>query len=217
MKHILEIYEVFYDGKTIGYYHIFDDGTVMYRVALGSPQDMEQELKELGLDKEQEREQPIRIFAEMINDKNRVGGRKRVIYQAGLLKLERKPKETNERFSVYRRSAEEGEPDYSPFPHDAPHYEGSKSTEGMREWASWYAFNKLDDGTYEAELDEAWCWGGGYNEGGTIHREIPEEWFELSYEDFLCHVVTLSAASHYGFTAEMLKEKEGLREFFEFE
>ena len=86
----------------------------------------------------------------------------------------------------------------------------------MREWASWYAFNKMDDGTYEAELDEAWWWGGGHNDGGTIHREIPEEWFDLPYKDFLEKVVTLAAASHYGFTAEILLAKEGLKEFFGF-
>jgi hypothetical protein len=60
-------------------------------------------------------------------------------------------------------------------------------------------------------------WGGGHNEGGTIHTDIPEEWFELSYDEFLENVVTLSAASHYGFTPDELKEKQGLKEFFGFE
>ena len=143
-------------------------------------------------------------------------GRKRVIYQDGSLKLEREPKETGERFSVYRRSAEKGEPDYSPLPHNAPHHEGPNTPKDMREWASWYAFNKMDDGTYQAELDEAWWWGGSHNDGGTMRREIPEEWFELPYEDFLSQVVRLAAAAHYGFTAEMLKEREGLKEFFGF-
>ena len=87
----------------------------------------------------------------------------------------------------------------------------------MREWCSWYAFNKMDDGTYEAELDEAWWWGGGHNDGGTIRREIPEEWFELPYEEFLDNVVGLAAAWHYGFTVEILLEREGLREFFGYE
>ena len=48
------------------------------------------------------------------------------------------------------------------------------------------------------------------------NREIPEEWFALPYEDFLENVVTLAAASHYGFTAEMLLKKAGLKEFFGF-
>ena len=87
----------------------------------------------------------------------------------------------------------------------------------MREWCSWYAFNKMDDGTYEAELDEAWWWGGGHNDGGTIRREIPEEWFELPYEEFLDNVVGLAAGWHYGFTAEILLERKGLREFFGYE
>ena len=152
----------------------------------------------------------------MIKDSNRVPGRKRPLYKNGALLLERVPKETGKRFSVYRRSAEKGDSDYSPLPHDAPHSEGPHTPEGMREWASWYAFNKMDDGTFEAELDEAWWWGGGHNDGGTIRAEIPEEWFELPYEEFLSNVVTLAAAAHYGFTPEILMEKEGLREFFEF-
>ncbi len=58
---------------------------------------------------------------------------------------------------------------------------------------------------------------GGHNDGGTIHTDIPEEWCELSYDKFLENVVTLSAAAHYGFTPDELKEKQGLKEFFGFE
>ena len=216
MSYILDHYTVFYNDKTIGYYYTFSDHTSRYSTAWGCPWDMEDKLNPLGLDKEIEKKSPIKLFSNLINDVNRVPGRKRIIYQDGPLKLEREPKETGERFSVYRRGAKEGEPDYSPLPHDAPHYEGPKTPEGMREWASWYAFNKMDDGTYEAELDEAWWWGGGHNDGGTMHREIPEEWFALPYEDFLQNVVTLAAASHYGFTAEMLLKKTRLKEFFGF-
>ena len=50
--------------------------------------------------------------------------------------------------------------------------------------------------------------------GGTINKEIPEEWFELPYEEFLENVVSLAAAAHYGFTADMLMKKDGLKEFF---
>ena len=216
MSHIIDDYKVFYSDKQIGYYRTFSDGTVDYSTAWGCPWNMESELKELGLDKEIKGGKNIKVFANMIKDPNRVPGRKRIVYKDGDLLLERVPKETGERFSVYRRSAEKGEQDYSPLPHDAPHYEGPHTPEGMREWASWYAFNKMDDGTYEAELDEAWWWGGGHNDGGTIRAEIPEEWFELPYEEFLSNVVTLAAAAHYGFTPEILMEREGLKEFFEF-
>ena len=143
-------------------------------------------------------------------------GRRKKIYQNGFLSLHRCPKETGERFSVYRRAASQRDPDYSPLPHDAPHYEGPKTPEGMREWASWYAFNKMDDGTFEAELDEAWWWGGGHNDGGTIRTESPEELLDLPYEEFLKEVVYYSSASHYGFTPDILKEKKGLKEFFGF-
>ena len=216
MCYILDTYEVKYNEQTIGRYYTYDNNTVSFYTAYGSPRDIKTELEALGLDKEYDGVKSIEIFDKTINDANRVRGRKRIIYRSGALSLEREPQETDERFSVYRRSAEEGEPDYSSLPHDAPHYEGGKQPEGMREWASWYAFNKMDDGTYQAELDEAWWWGGGHNDGGTIRREIPEEWFELPYEEFLSNVVTLAAAAHYGFTAEMLKEKSGLKEFFGF-
>ncbi|MBR4462421.1 MAG: hypothetical protein IKS51_07580 [Erysipelotrichaceae bacterium] len=217
MSYLLNRYEVRYEDKTIGYYYVYDNGKLSYTAAWGCPWDIEKELKALGLDHDFETDDSFPLFDELIDDRYRVNNRKRIIYHKEPLTMERYPKETDEHFSVYRRAAEEGDPDYSPLPHDAPHHEGPNTPEDMREWASWYAFNKMDDGTYEAELDEAWWWGGGHNDGGTIRSEIPEEWFELPYEEFLGNVVTLSAASHYGFTPEILKEKEGLKEFFGFE
>ena len=210
----MDSYTVSYKDKEVGYYNAYDDGTAAYYTAWGSPWDMEDELRELGLDKEIREGKDIKPFADIIKAGKRVPGKRRIIYMDGDILMERQPQETGESFSVYRRTAEEGEPDYSPLNHDAPHYEGQHTPEGMREWASHYCFNRMDDGTYEAELDEAWWWGGGHNDGGTIHREIPEEWFELPYEEFLERTVTLAAAAHYGFTAEMLLEKKGLREFF---
>ena len=120
-----------------------------------------------------------------------------------------------EKFWIYRRYAKKGEPTYSEKSHSAPHKEGGREIEGMEEWASWYCFNKKDDGTFETELDEAWD-GGSHYDGGTIRVEIPQEWFDLSYDEFLERVVTLAAASHYGFTPEDLKEKDGLKDFFGF-
>ena len=52
-----------------------------------------------------------------------------------------------EKFMIYRRDAKKGEATYSPKSHSAPHFEGHY-VEGMEEWASWYCFNKKDDGTY---------------------------------------------------------------------
>ena len=42
---------------------------------------------------------------------------------------------------------------------------------------------------------------------GKDRGEIPEEWFELPYDEFLDNVLSLAAARHYGFSVEMLKEK----------
>ena len=119
-----------------------------------------------------------------------------------------------EKFMIYRRDAKKGEATYSPKSHSAPHFEGHY-VKGMEEWASWYCFNKKEDGTYEAEIDEAWDEGSHYG-GGTIDVDIPKEWFALSYDDFLEQVITLAAAKHYGFTVDDLKEREGLKEFFGF-
>ncbi|MBQ1521956.1 MAG: hypothetical protein IIZ74_04275 [Erysipelotrichaceae bacterium] len=215
--YIKDEYEVIYGDKTVGYYYVYSDDSVSYSTAWGSPWDLEEQLKALKLDKEKKRKKPLKQFSDIICDQYRIPGTRKRIYQKDMIRLERYSRETDERYYVYKRSAEEGDPEYSPLHHDAPHNEGPHTPEGMREWASWYAFVKMDDGNYQAELDEAWWWGGGHNDGGTIRREIPEEWFDLPYEEFLENVVTLAAAAHYGFTAEMLKEKKGLKEFFGFE
>ena len=216
MSMITDQYHVYYKDKIVGYYYVSDDGTIRYYLAYGNPFDMEKELKELELTEELVDVKPLKVFSDLIRDEYRVKGRKKIIYENGPLRIEREARETDESYSVYRRNAEKGEEDYSDLPHDAPHHEGPNTPEGMREWASWYAFNKMDDGTYEAELDEAWWWGGGHNDGGTIRTPIPEEWFELTYDEFLERVVTLSAAAHYGFTPEILKKRKGLKEFFGF-
>ena len=117
---------------------------------------------------------------------------------------------------IYHRYAEKGEPTYSPKSHSVPYCVAGRYVEGMEEWASWYCFNKKEDGTYEAELDEAWN-EGSHNGGETINVDIPQEWFSLSYDEFLERVITLAAATHYGFTTDDLKGKEGLKEFFGFE
>ena len=207
-------YKVCFNGEEVGSYWTYTDGSVSYTAYQSSSEETEKELQSLGIDKDIESSEPLGIFSGMINEEHRMPGRKRPIYTDGPLMLERDPRYTDDRFVVYRRSAEKGDPEYSPLPHDAPHNEGPHTPEGMREWCSWYAFNRMDDGTYEAELDEAWWWGGSHNDGGTMHREIPEEWFGLPYEEFLSEVVRLAAARHYGFTPEVLMEREGLREFF---
>ena len=216
MSYLKDYYKVYYNDTEVGYYYVMSDGSSSYSTAWGSPWDLEKELKEYKLDKEFERKTPFKAFSVIINEENRVPGRRQRIYKAGPVTFERWPQESGEQFVVYRRSAEKGDPDYSELPHDAQHYEGPNTPKDMREWASWYAFNKMDDGTYEAELDEAWWWGGGHNDGGTIHTPVPEEWQDLPYDEFLENVVTLSAAAHYGFTAKMLRERPGLREFFGF-
>ena len=210
-------YYIEHKGETVAYYEIWSDGSARFGLAWGCPEEVKKLFEDMGLKDGMERKTPIKALSDMIKEENRVPGRKRPIYVCGDFRIERKPNESGERYLVYSRRAEKDDPAYSDLPHDAPHYEGPKTPEGMREWASWYAFNKMDDGTYEAELDEAWWWGGGHNDGGTIHKELPEEIFDLPYDEFLEEVVGYAYAAHYGFTPQILKAKPGLKEFFGFE
>ena len=213
---VVDDYSVYYKDQCIASYYVFNTGDAEYYVSDYALKALKDEPLPKALRRGWKGKAPMPFFAELLREENRVPGRKRPVYQSGPLTVNRIAQETGEKFMVYRRSAKKGEEGYSEKEHSAPHWEGPNTPEGMKEWASWYCFNKMDDGTYQAELDEAWWWGGGHNDGGTIRREIPEEWFALPYEEFLENVVTLSAAAHYGFTAEDLKEKKGLREFFGF-
>ena len=211
---VTDLYDVRYQGKDIGVYYVFSNASTEFAPGYFERDTVNAVLGPHGIKGEMKRKGPIPFFAQVIRDENRLPGRKRPIYVSGDITLERRPNETGERFLVYSRSANKGSEAYSSEPHDAPHNEGPNTPEGMREWASWYAFEKMDDGTYRAELDEAWWWGGGHNDGGTIRTPIPEEWFSLPWKEFLDKVVDLSSARHYGFDAEHLKDRKGLKEFF---
>lgn len=212
---IKDEYSVYVQNEHIGTLYVFSDGTSEFRNWLGSDEQLEEILLKAG--------SPIgirqlkRAILRIIRDRYRVKERKRIIYENDVFTVERQPWPTEERYSIYRRQARESDPDYDSGAHEAPHFEGAKTPEGMMEWANWYAFVKMDDGTCQAQLDEAWNWGGSHYDGGTISVDIPEDWFELPYDDFLDKVVTLAAASHYEFTADFLRNKKGLREFFGFE
>ena len=216
MCYIKDEYRISYKGENIGTYYVYTNKHTCFNAFESNIKPFKSELKKLGLDKEIEADKHIEIFKNMMKKSFRVPNTRKVIFKDGFLEIEKIPDDVD-KFWVYRLSAEKGEDGYSTKKYDAPHYEGEKTPEGMREWASWYAFNKKDDGMFEAELDEAWWWGGGHNDGGTIRTEVPEEWLSLPYDEFLEKVVTLSSASHYGFTAEDLKKKKGLKEFFGFE
>ncbi len=213
---IKDHYNVYFKDSCIAAYYIFDNGSTSYSTSDFSFIGLENEDIPKKFKSSVEKKGPIPFMAKLISDQNRVPDMKRPVYKSGDFTVKRVPQETGEKFLIYKRSAEKGEEGYSEKDHSAPHYEGPKTPEGMKEWASWYCFNKMDDGTYEAELDEAWWWGGGHNDGGTIHTEIPEEWFALPYDEFLENVVRLSAAAHYGFTPQDLKKKKKLKEFFGF-
>ena len=91
MSSILDKYKVFYNDKVIGYYYIYSNHKATYYTEWGCPWDMEDKLKELGLEKELQETNPLKVFTDLINDANRVPGRRRILYQKGPLLLERYP------------------------------------------------------------------------------------------------------------------------------
>ena len=211
---ITEEYYIYYEGARIGTYYVYEDGSSEFR-AYRSLEPLPEEAKALGLEKDRRGKARLPLFRAVIDKGERAPGTRKAVWRDGLLTMERVPKDID-KFWVYRRSAKKGDADYSPKAHSVPHREGNRHVEGMEEWASWYAFNKKDDGMFEAELDEAWN-EGSHNGGGAIRTEVPEEWLDLPWEDFLERLVTLSAAAHYGFTPEDLRAKTGLKAFFGFE
>ena len=200
MMEIKDRYLIYFDSKQIGTYYIYVNGEVSF--------------DSFELPEGYSKKSLMQIVAKMPIDANRVPGTRKQIWKSGPITMERIPKDID-KFWIYERRAKKGTPTYSEKSHSMPHREGSRIIEGMEEWANWYCFNKKDDGMFEAELDEVWD-GGSHYDGGTIRVEVPEEWLDLPYDEFLEHVITLSAASHYGFTPDDLKKKEGLKAFFGF-
>ena len=211
---ITDTFYVYFKESCIGVYFYMSDGSSSYSTGAYCFIGLEKEDIPASFRRSAESKGRIAFLERLMTDESRVPDTKRPVYVNGNITIKRVPKETGERYTVFRMNAGKGEQGYSERKYSVPHSEDGKVIEGMNEWVSWYCFNKMDDGTYEAELDEAWWWGGGHNDGGTIHAGIPEEWFGLPYGGFLEKVVTLASAAHYGFTAEELERKQGLREFF---
>ena len=207
----MERFSIYYDNYCVAIYKR-DDKEKEYSYYGGYPSVHEGEIPNQYLTVYKEKT-PFRPIEELMNEENRVAGTRKLIYQHEHIKIVRVPRDI-EHFVVYNMSARKGSRGYSEEKFDAPHYEGKKTPEGMREWASFYEFIKKDDGTYEAALEENWWWGGGHNDGGIIHAEIPEEYLALPYDEFLEQLLTVAKAGHYGFTTEYLKNCEGLKEFF---
>ena len=76
MSSILDKYKVFYNDKVIGYYYIYSNHKATYYTEWGCPWDMEDKLKELGLEKELQETNPLKVFTDLINDANGAAQRK---------------------------------------------------------------------------------------------------------------------------------------------
>ena len=211
---ITEEYRIRYGDRQIGSYYLFEDGSSEFR-AYRSLEPPPEAPAALGLTKDRRSKSPLPPFKALQEKGERVPGTRKVIWRDGPLTMERVPKD-REKIYIYRRSARRGEEGYSPRDYTAPRSEGPGIPKGTAVWADWYAFTKKEDGMFEAELDEAWNEGSHYG-GGTIRAEVPEAWLDLPWEDFPERLVTLAAASSYGFTPEDLRAKAGLKAFFGFE
>lgn len=154
------------------------------------------------------------VVRNMLTEENLQKNRRRAVYYCDEFIFIRHPRLTGEHYLVYSRSAKEGQPGYSEKDHSVPHNEPGAND--MKEWINYYRFNKFDDGTYEAEIDEAWYCGGSHTDGGTVHLEIHDTWQDLPYDEFLAKVVK-TGGSYYLFTADDLKACKGLKKFFGYE
>ena len=210
----MDSYSVYYDENCIAsYYCDPDERSYEYYVGWANAY---KDIVPAEYLVEKKLKRPYKLMEEVMQEENRVQGTRKTVYVSGRVRIERRPKNVGY-FQVYNMHASKGARGYSEKKYSADHYEGEKTPEGMKEWASFYQFVKRDDGTFEVELEENWWWGGGHNDGGTIHSDIPEEYLDMPYDEFLRNVVTVGKAAHYGFTADELRECEGLKEFFGFE
>lgn len=218
----MEVYNITVKDKkgkmqSVAYYYVYTPNHAIYE-----PSQYIDEYKKIVTDpqmrKEVESKQgPVSFIADMIKEENRDKSKKRLTYVCGPYVIERESQRTDENFMAYCCWAKEGQEGYSPVDHSVPHVEVEGVSTGISEWVRHYSFHKMDDGTYEVELDEAWYWGGSHDDGGTVKRPVPDEWFELPYEQFLEKLLTICGAARYKFTVEELLARQGLRQFFGFE
>jgi|GEM_PF-1001293 hypothetical protein len=203
----------------IGFYFIFNDGRHCYVPSEPDIKKYKKYVKHKRFFSEASSDGPIDFIEAMMQEKylDRSYGPKTYFY--GPYEIDRVPersKKAEDNYLVFKDMAKEGEPGYSTVNHVVPHCEGNGPT-GINEWVRYYSFHKMDDGSYEAELDEAWYWGGSHGDGGVLTHDIPDAWFDLPYEEFLEKVLTLTAAGHFLFTVEELLSKPGLKKFFGYE
>lgn len=217
----MEVYNITVKDKegemqSIAYYYVYTE-----KHAIFAPSPFIDEYKDIVPDPRmweqvESKTGPVGFIAEMIKEENRETSTGRRTYVCGPYVIERESKRIGDDFMVYACGAKNGEAGYSAVSHSVPHEEVKGIPTGIDEWVRHYSFHKMDDGTYEAELDEAWYWGGSHEDGGTIVRPVPDEWFSLTYEQFLENVLTLCSAAHYRFTVEELLSCKGLESFFGF-
>ena len=118
---IIEEFNVYYRKSCIGIYYVFENGETEYSTS---------NFAFIGLEKEDIPDKfkrtvrakgPVGFLQQYMTEENRVKGTRKKKYLAGDFSIVRLPKETGEKYWVYRRSAEKGEAGYSEKNHSAPH------------------------------------------------------------------------------------------------
>ena len=87
---ISDTYTVFYDGQPVGSYWVFEDGSKELRIHSHSDE-IRDKLKELGFPESYEGKKDPEVIARLMKDDKRVKDRKQIIYEDGLLRMEREP------------------------------------------------------------------------------------------------------------------------------
>lgn len=70
-------------------------------------------------------------------------------------------------------------------------------------------------GAYEFEFQEGW-FAGSHWDGGTLNTELPQEWFELTWEQFLDNFIEKYPPKSYFITRTELECNLALRKFLGF-
>ena len=135
----MEQYSIYYDNSCIAVYYR-DDEAKEYSYYVGYSSVYKGKVPDKYL-RDHEKKTPFRPIEELMTEENRVAGTRKLIYQHDHIRIVRVPRDT-EHFAVYNKFARKGSRGYSEERFDAPHYEGEKTPEGMKEWVSYYGFVK---------------------------------------------------------------------------
>lgn len=210
-----EIYYVYYKNQKIAQLIInATDKTYTYQISYKLNEksiysEIPDELKENYKGKEN-----IKILEEIIEE--RTFGKHTYRYEKENICLQKMywHNQPEKELIIYNFNASKSSKAYSEKRHDYKSLDNDKETD-RREgfFALSYRFVKYNDGIYQSWLDEAFPEGSHYG-GGIVKEVIPDQWFDLPYEEFLQKVYELNYVKEYNFSLNDLKNRDDLKDFF---